>query len=276
MFVKKLSINILTLYEMFYKGLRRGILIFYANTFKLLTSKHMRLQKGDSNMQFQLQFITDELPQTPVHINQRTAVRGVIHYQNKILMVQTNRGDYKFPGVIGLIAGGDGALRRAVEHAEDDTEGAWRDMAPYHPTAGDVLIGIAASGTTPYVIGGLRAARRHGLLTGSITCNPASPVAAEAEYALEAVVGPEFVTGSTRMKAGTAQKLMLNMLSTAVMIRLGRVEGNRMVNMQLTNDKLVARGTRMVAEASGLDETEARELLLRWGSVKRALEEIGK
>ena len=126
------------------------------------------------------------------------------------------------------------------------------------------------------MIGGLRAARRHGLLTGSITCNPASPVAAEAEYALEAVVGPEFVTGSTRMKAGTAQKLMLNMLSTAVMIRLGRVEGNRMVNMQLTNDKLVARGTRMVAEASGLDETEARELLLRWGSVKRALEEIGK
>ena len=181
-----------------------------------------------------------------------------------------------FDRVIGLIAGGDGALRRAVEHAEDDTEGAWRDMAPYHPTAGDVLIGIAASGTTPYVIGGLRAARRHGLLTGSITCNPASPVAAEAEYALEAVVGPEFVTGSTRMKAGTAQKLMLNMLSTAVMIRLGRVEGNRMVNMQLTNDKLVARGTRMIAEASGLDETEARELLLRWGSVKRALEEIGK
>ena len=147
-----------------------------------------------------------------------------------------------FDRVIGLIAGGDGALRRAVEHAEDDTEGAWRDMAPYHPTAGDVLIGIAASGTTPYVIGGLRAARRHGLLTGSITCNPASPVAAEAEYALEAVVGPEFVTGSTRMKAGTAQKLMLNMLSTAVMIRLGRVEGNRMVNMQLTNDKPAERG----------------------------------
>ena len=176
--------------------------------------------------------------------------------------------------VVGLIAGGDGALRRAVENAEDDTAGAWRDMAPYHPTAGDVLIGIAASGTTPYVIGGLRTARKHGLLTGSITCNPASPVAAEAEYALEAVVGPEFVTGSTRMKAGTAQKLMLNMLSTAVMIRLGRVEGNRMVNMQLTNDKLVARGTRMVAEASGLDQTRARELLLRYGSVKKALEHV--
>lgn len=181
-----------------------------------------------------------------------------------------------FDWVIGLIAGGDGALRRAVEHAEDDPEGAWRDMAPYYPTADDTLIGIAASGTTPYVIGGLRTAHRHGLLTASISCNPASPAAAEAEYALEAVVGPEFVTGSTRMKAGTAQKLMLNMLSTAVMIRLGRVEGNRMVNMQLTNDKLVARGTRIVAEASGLGEAEARQSLLRWGSVKRALEEIEK
>ena len=143
-----------------------------------------------------------------------------------------------FDRVIGLIAGGDGALRRAVEHAEDDMEGAWRDMAPYAPTGKDVLIGIAASGPTPYVIGGLRSARKHGLLTG------------------------------------TAQKLMLNMLSTAVMIRLGRVEGNRMVNMQLTNDKLVARGTRMVAEASGLDQTRARELLLRYGSVKKALEHV--
>lgn len=177
-----------------------------------------------------------------------------------------------FGRVIGLIAGGDGALRRAVEHAEDDWHGAWRDMAPYCPDAGDVLIGIAASGTTPYVVGGLREARRHGLLTGAVTCNPASPAAAEAEFALEAVVGPEFVTGSTRMKAGTAQKLMLNMLSTAVMIRLGRVEGNRMVHMQLTNDKLVARGTRMVAEATGVPEAEARELLLRCGSVKRAVE----
>lgn len=174
--------------------------------------------------------------------------------------------------VIGLIAGGDGALRRAVEHAEDDTAGAWRDMAPYRPGAEDVLVGVAASGTTPYVVGGLRDARRHRLLTGVITCNPASPAAAEAEYALEAVVGPEFVTGSTRMKAGTAQKLMLNMLSTAVMIRLGRVEGNRMIHMQLTNDKLIARGTGMVAAVAGLPEAEARRLLLRWGSVKLALE----
>ena len=177
-----------------------------------------------------------------------------------------------FDLVIGLIAGGDGALRRAVEHAEDDTEGAWRDLAPYRPTADDTLVGIAASGTTPYVIGGLRRARQEGLLTAAVVCNPGSPAAAAAEYALEAVVGPEFVTGSTRMKAGTAQKLMLNMLSTTVMIRLGRVEGNRMVHMQLTNDKLVARGTRMVAQSTGLSEVEARETLLRWGSVKKAIE----
>lgn len=181
-----------------------------------------------------------------------------------------------FDRVIGLIAGGDGALRRAVEHAEDDTQGAWRDMAPYHPTADDTLVGIAASGTTPYVIGGLCEARRHGLLTGAVVCNPGSPVATEADYALEAVVGPEFVTGSTRMKAGTAQKLMLNMLSTAVMIRLGRVEGNRMVNMQLTNNKLIDRGTRMVAQSTGLDEEEARRALLHWGSVKLALEHLAK
>lgn len=176
--------------------------------------------------------------------------------------------------VIGLIAGGDRALRRSVEHAEDDPEGAWRDMAPYRPTAGDILIGIAASGTTPYVVGGVRHARREGLLTAVITCNPSSPAAAEADYALEAVVGPEFVTGSTRMKAGTAQKLMLNMLSTAVMIRLGKVEGNRMVHMQLTNDKLVARGVGMIVRETGLPADEARALLLRCGSVKRALDTL--
>ena len=179
-----------------------------------------------------------------------------------------------FDTVIGLIAGGDGALRKAVEHAEDDTEGAWRDMQPWRPDSGDILIGVAASGTTPYVVGGLRTARAHGLLTGAITCTPRSPVAAEAEYALEAVVGPEFVTGSTRMKAGTAQKLMLNMISTAVMIRLGRVEGNKMVNMQLTNNKLVDRGTRMIVQETGIAEAEARALLLACGSVKAALDKI--
>ena len=165
-----------------------------------------------------------------------------------------------FDTVIGLIAGGDGALRKAVEHAEDDTEGAWRDMQPWRPDSGDILIGVAASGTTPYVVGGLRTARAHGLLTGAITCNPRSPVAAEAEYALEAVVGPEFVTGSKRMKA--------------VMIRLGRVEGNKMVNMQLTNNKLVDRGTRMIVQETGIAEAEARALLLACGSVKAALDKI--
>ena len=176
-----------------------------------------------------------------------------------------------FDRVIGLIAGGDGALRRAVENAEDDTAGAWRDMAPYHPTADDVLVGIAASGTTPYVVGGLRMAREHGLLTASITCNPSSPVAAEAEYALEAVVGPEFVTGSTRMKAGTAQKLMLNMLSTAVMIRLGRVEGNRMVNVRLINDKVVDRSVRMLMERnpSLTDYEFCKEAILKCGTVRK-------
>ncbi len=179
-----------------------------------------------------------------------------------------------FDMVIGLIAGGDTALRRAVEHAEDDTERAWQELAPYAPTADDTLIGIAASGTTPYVVGGLREAHRHGLLTGAIVCNPSSPVAAQADYALEAVVGAEFVTGSTRMKAGTAQKLMLNMLSTAVMIRLGRVEGNKMVNMQLTNNKLIGRGCRMIIEQTGVTEERAAELLRKYGSVKRAIEAI--
>ena len=179
-----------------------------------------------------------------------------------------------FDTVIGLIAGGDGALRKAVEHAEDDTR---RGLARHAAVAArrrrhpDRRRGI---GNDPYVVGGLRTARAHGLLTGAITCNPRSPVAAEAEYALEAVVGPEFVTGSTRMKAGTAQKLMLNMISTAVMIRLGRVEGNKMVNMQLTNNKLVDRGTRMIVQETGIAEAEARALLLACGSVKAALDKI--
>lgn len=179
-----------------------------------------------------------------------------------------------FDLVIGLIAGGDTALRHAVEHAEDDVQRAWQELAPYHPTADDTLIGIAASGTTPYVIGGLHEAHRHGLLTGAVVCNPSSPVAAEADYALEAVVGPEFVTGSTRMKAGTAQKLMLNMISTSVMIRLGRVKGNKMVNMQLTNNKLIGRGCRMIMDETGVDYQRAAELLDKYGSVRQAIEAI--
>ncbi len=178
--------------------------------------------------------------------------------------------------VVGLIAGGDGAIRRAVEGAEDDPDGAWHDMAPYLPTEADTVIGIAASGTTPYVVGGLRRARQARLLTGSITCNVGSPAAEAAEYPVEAIVGPEFVTGSTRMKAGTAQKMVLNMISTTVMIRLGRVRGNKMVDMQLANAKLVDRGTRMIMEESGLDAEAARELLQKYGSVRKALEMSGE
>ena len=174
--------------------------------------------------------------------------------------------------VIGLIAGGDQAIRMAVENAEDDPEQAWKDIQAYGFDPMDTVIGIAASGTTPYVIGGIRAANKAGLLTGCITCNEGSPLAQEASFPVEVVVGPEFVTGSTRMKAGTAQKLVLNMISTAVMIKLGRVKGNRMVDMQLSNEKLVRRGTRMVMEATGLAEENAKNLLLEYGSVRAAVQ----
>lgn len=173
--------------------------------------------------------------------------------------------------VIGIIAGGDSAIRKAVEFAEDDPHRAWKDLQEHEIGGLDTVIGIAASGTTPYVIGGLRDARQHGLLTGSITCNPNSPAAAEAEMPVEVITGPEFVTGSTRMKAGTAQKLTLNMISTSVMIKLGRVVGNRMVDMQLSNNKLVDRGTRMVMESTGANYEHAQELLLKHGSVRNAI-----
>lgn len=176
------------------------------------------------------------------------------------------------PGlVIGLIAGGDTALRNAVENAEDDTIRAWEDLAPYHLTRLDTVVGIAASGTTPYVIGALERARKEGLLTAAITSNPGTPLAAVADFAIETIVGPEFVTGSSRMKSGTAQKMVLNMLSTSLMIRMGRVKGNRMVNMQLTNNKLKDRGTRMLQEMLGISEEEARQRLLQAGSVDKAM-----
>jgi N-acetylmuramic acid 6-phosphate etherase len=174
--------------------------------------------------------------------------------------------------VVGLIAGGDSAIRKAVEFAEDDAEQAWKDLTAHAIRAQDAVVGIAASGTTPYVIGGLQAAKAAGCVTGAIVCNPGSPVAKAAEFPVEVVVGPEFVTGSTRMKSGSAQKMTLNMLSTALMIQLGHVKGNRMVDMQLSNDKLVARGTRMVAEQTGLDANKAEELLLSYGSVRKAVE----
>jgi N-acetylmuramic acid 6-phosphate etherase len=177
-----------------------------------------------------------------------------------------------FDMVVGLIAGGDSAIRKAVEFAEDDMEQAWKDLSAYRISEKDVIVGIAASGTTPYVIGGLRTANEKNIITGCIVCNSGSPVAAEAQYPVEVITGPEFVTGSTRMKAGTAQKLVLNMLSTTVMIQLGRIKGNKMVDMQLTNNKLVDRGTRMVMNYTGLNENAAAELLLKYGSVRRAVE----
>lgn len=174
--------------------------------------------------------------------------------------------------VIGLIAGGDRALRNPVESAEDDLDKAWEELQQYHINTNDTLVGIAASGTTPYVIGALRKARSEGILTASISCNPDSPMAAEAEIAIEPVVGPEFVIGSTRMKSGTAQKMVLNMITTSTMIKLGRVKGNRMVNMQLTNQKLVDRGTRMIMEELRLDYEQSKNLLLLHGSVREAID----
>ncbi len=179
---------------------------------------------------------------------------------------------FGMPGtlVVGLIAGGDAALRNPVENAEDDARRGWEELEERHASAKDTVIGIAASGSTPYVVGALREARRHGILTGCVTSNPGSPMAAEADVPIEMIVGPEYVTGSSRMKSGTGQKMILNMISTAVMIQLGRVKGNKMVNMQLSNKKLVDRGTRMLAEELGLDYDRAKALLLMHGSVKKA------
>lgn len=177
--------------------------------------------------------------------------------------------------VVGLIAGGDSAIRKAVEFAEDSRTQGWEDLQAYNITDKDVVVGIAASGTTPYVIGALNECRKHGIITGSISCNPDTPVSAAADFPVEVVVGPEFVTGSTRLKSGTAQKLVLNMLSTAVMIQLGRVEDNKMVNMQLSNEKLVDRGVKMLMEQLSLtDYEQAQQLLLKAGSVKKAVDEF--
>ncbi|MBC2839254.1 N-acetylmuramic acid 6-phosphate etherase [Robiginitalea sp. SC105] len=178
--------------------------------------------------------------------------------------------------VIGLIAGGDQAIRKAVEHAEDDTEQAWKDLAAYDIGKLDTLVGIAASGTTPYVLGGIRKAREEGILTAGITNNPGSPLAAAAEISIAVDVGPEFVTGSTRMKSGTSQKLVLNMISTSLMIRIGRVKGNKMVHMQLSNNKLIDRGTRYLMESLDLDYQAAGAALKRYGSVQEALQNLKK
>lgn len=173
--------------------------------------------------------------------------------------------------VVGLIAGGDGAIRKAVEFAEDDRTQGWNDLQEHAIGPDDAVIGIAAGGTTPYVVGALGTCRANGILTGCITCNPGSPVTEVADHPVVVVVGPEFITGSTRMKSGTAQKLVLNMISTAVMVRLGRVKGNRMVDMQLSNNKLIDRGTRMVMDELGIGYEKANALLKEHGSVRMAI-----
>jgi N-acetylmuramic acid 6-phosphate etherase len=175
--------------------------------------------------------------------------------------------------VIGIIAGGKKAIVDPVENAEDDTTQGWKDLESYKINEADVVIGIASSGTTPYVIGALKKCKEHHITTGSIACNPGSPISEVADFPVEVIVGPEFITGSTRMKSGTAQKMVLNMISTTAMIQLGRVEDNKMVNMKLTNQKIVKRGTRMLMEKTGIkDEAAAEALLLKYNGVKKAME----
>lgn len=182
-----------------------------------------------------------------------------------------------FDLVIGLIAGGDTAIRKAVENAEDDYDGGWRDLEKFSITKNDTVVGIAASGSTPYVVGACEEARKRGLLTGCITCNPGAKVAEAVEIPIVAVVGPEFVTGSTRMKSGTAEKLILNMISTSAMIKLGHVKGNKMVDMQLNNSKLVDRGTRMIMDETGIsDYNLAKSLLVKYGSVRNGADAYRK
>ncbi|PZD79585.1 N-acetylmuramic acid 6-phosphate etherase [Mesonia sp. K7] len=176
--------------------------------------------------------------------------------------------------VIGLIAGGDLAIRNAVENAEDDPRQAEKDLESYHISSQDVLVGIAASGTTPYVLGAIDYCQQNNIITGGITCNEGSPLAEKVDFPMVAVVGPEFVTGSSRMKAGTAQKLILNMITTSAMIKIGRVKGNKMVDMQLSNEKLVQRGTKMIMEATSLDEDSAKAYLLKYGSVRAVLKAV--
>lgn len=181
-----------------------------------------------------------------------------------------------FGRVIGLIAGGDGAIRKAVEFAEDSEEQGWKDLQAHNITTNDVVVGIAASGRTPYVIGALKKCNEEGISTGCVVCNAGSAVAAVSKFPIEVVVGPEFVTGSTRLKSGTAQKLVLNMITTCTFIQLGHVKGNKMVDMQLSNYKLVDRGTRMVMEETGLNAEEAKALLLKEGSVRLAVDSLKK
>ncbi|QBN18217.1 N-acetylmuramic acid 6-phosphate etherase [Flavobacterium nackdongense] len=178
--------------------------------------------------------------------------------------------------VNGIIAGGDKAIRKAVENAEDDANQAWIDLQEHNINQNDVVVGIAASGTTPYVIGGLKMCNANNIATGSISCNAGSPLSQTAKFPIEVIVGPEFVTGSSRMKAGTAQKLVLNMISTSAMIQLGKVKGNKMVDMQLSNSKLVDRGVKMIMAEIPVSYEKASELLEKYGSVRKAVDHFEK
>lgn len=239
------------------------------------------INKEDQQVAFAVQKTIPEIEQLVTLIVKRMKKGGRIFYIGAgtsgrlgVLDASEIPPTYGMPPtyVIGLIAGGDHALRNPVEFAEDDLEKAWDELQAYSINKNDTLIGIAASGTTPYVIGALRKARERGILTAAISCNPGSPVAAEAEIKIEVIVGPEYVTGSTRMKSGTAQKMVLNMITTATMIKLDRVKGNRMVNMQLSNQKLVDRGSRMIVDELGLPYEQAKNLLLLYGNVKEAID----
>lgn len=225
--------------------------------------------------------IEDAIPQIEALVEAVLARKGRIFYMGAgtsgrlgVLDASEIFPTYGVEGkFIGIIAGGDKALRSAVEGAEDDWDQGWKDLCAYSPDSSDTLIGISASGSAPYVVGAVRSARRHGLLTGCICCNQESELLSSVEYPVSVVTGPEFVTGSTRMKAGTCTKLVLNMISTSVMILSGHVKGSKMVDMELSNQKLLDRGTRMIMEETQIDDYAlARDLLIRYGHVRAAVD----
>jgi len=240
----------------------------------------VNINKEDQKVAFTIENVINDIEKLVLEIVKRMKNKGRLFYigagtSGRLGIVDASECPPTFGVsqglVVGLIAGGDAAIRKAVEFAEDDNEQAWKDLLIYNPNENDTLIGIAASGRTPYVIGGLEKANENGLLTGCIVCNRGSEIAKVSQFPIEVIVGAEFVTGSTRMKAGTAQKLVLNMISTSVMIQLGRVKGNKMIDMQLSNLKLIERGTRFLVEELEIPQEKAKELLLKYGSVREVL-----
>ncbi len=251
------------------------------STFSLLTN----INKEDQTVAHRVSMVIDKIEELVDVVYDRMAVGGRLFYigagtSGRLGVVDASECPPTFgvphDRVIGIISGGDGAIRKAVEFAEDDLGQAEKDLDVYGLTPDDVVIGIAASGSTPYVVGGITACNARGIATGCIVCNPNSIIESISQYPIVCEVGPEFVTGSTRMKAGTAQKLILNMISTAVMIKLGRVKDNKMVDMQLSNDKLVDRGVQMVMDKTNLSYDEAKALLLKERSVRLAIESARK